>query len=140
MADDLRDYLMQRQMAAMGQKAPDPYHDYAGEQFKRENGTTKGKGFLGAFPLTNTPDPGLTSEYSVADSATGPDYPTLVPGLDASELSRLLMAIEFKGKVPNSVIAKARQHAAMRQAQGKDVFAQEGEQQTDTLPMFRRIK
>jgi hypothetical protein len=127
-------------MAAMGEQAPDPYHDYAQEQFQRENGTTKGKGFLGVFPLPNAADPGVASEYSTGDSKF-PDYPTLVPTLNASELNRLLNHIELnQGKVPQSVYGKARAFADKRDFNGQPLFAQEGEQRTDILPMFRRIK
>lgn len=137
---DLHQLLLQRTLAAAGEKAPDPYHDYAGEQFKRENGTTKGKGFLGVFPLVNAADPGLASEYSTGDDKYA-DYPTLVPTLDASELNRLLNHIELgQGKVPKSVYTKAKDFANHRDFNNKPLFAQEGEQRTDLLPLFRRIK
>lgn len=124
----------------MGEKTPDPYHDYANEQFKRADGTTKGKGWLGVFPITHTPDPGVTSEFSIADSREGPDYPSIVPNLNASELNRLLNTIEFGGAVPSDIHDKALLHSVMRESQGRNVFAQPGEQRTDLLPMFRRIK
>lgn len=138
---DLHQLLLQRRMDAMHEQAPDPYHDYTREQFQREDGTTKGRGFLGVFPLPNAYDPGVASEYSVRDRKFPQDHPTLVPGLNAPELNKLLNHIEFgQGKVPGSVYDKARAFAEQRQAAGQDLFAQEGEQQNDLLPMFRRIK
>lgn len=137
---DLRVVLQGLRNAAMGQQAPDPYHDYAGEQFQRASGTTKGKGFLGEFPITHTEDPGVTSEYSIGDDRAGLDYPTLIPTLNASELNRTLNAVEQHTPLPKSVEEKAWQHAQMRRAQGKNVFAQEGEQNYDIMPYFRRIK
>lgn len=124
----------------MGEKAPDPYHDYANEQFQRASGTTKGKGFLGVFPITHVEDPGVASEYSIGDDRAGLDYPTLVPRLTGAELNKTLNAIEQHSALPRSVEDKALQHAMMRRAQGKSVFAQEGEQQTDINPTFLRIK
>lgn len=136
---DLNQYLLNRRQGSMGEKAPDPYHDYAGEQFQREDGTTKGKGFLGVFPI-NGPDPGVMSEYSIADSENGPDYPSLVPTLNEAELNQVL-----NQHVSPTVHNKARAFAALRQHQNKSVFAQAGEQQDgvslpDAFPMFRRIR
>lgn len=138
---DLHQELLKRTLAAMGEKAPDPFHDYTRQEFKREDGSTKGRGFLGALPLPNAFDPGVASEFSTADSATGPDYPTLVPTLTAAELNKLLNHIESGvGKVPGSVYDKARAFKAQRERAGKPLFAQEGEQNYDVLPTFQRIK
>lgn len=109
----------------------------------RPDGSRKGLGFLGVL---ERPDRGVMSEFSVADSENpalhGPkgeylDYPSLVPTLTQGEVSYLLNMREGD-TIPQSIYQKAEAFALQRKAQGKPVFAQEGEQSYSTLPMFRR--
>lgn len=129
---------MQRTMAAMGETAPDLHQLDPDEWAKRPDGTQKGRGFLGLL----APQPGtVMSELSVAsDDVKNPDgsyadYPTLIPGLTASELQHVL-----DGNIPPSVYKKAEAHALKRRGQGKPLFAEPWEENATEHPEFRRLK
>lgn len=130
---DLHQVMLQRRLHAMHELAPNPYTRMAhpATPYTREDGSQKGNGFLGVLPS----DGSVMSEYSIADSPLiKGDYPSIVPTLNASELNQIL-----NKHVPASAGDKALQFALARQKAGQPVFAQDGEQHTDILPMFQRI-
>lgn len=101
------------------------------EEFgNRPDGSPKGKGFLGVL---QRPDGGVMTEYSVGVNIGGKevDIPTLVPTLTKGEVQTLL-SIKDNEKIPDGIMKKAVAYAKQRTAQGKPVFAQEGEQ-TDLI-------
>lgn len=130
---DLHQLLLQRRMAAMGQSLPRPA-DIGNAGALREDGSQKGHGFLGDFPVTG----GSMSEYSIADPSSGikGDYPSIVPTLNAPELNQIL---NDPHHVPESAADKALAFALSRQKAGQSVFAQDGEQRQDVMPYFRRV-
>lgn len=100
----------------------------------RPDGSMKGLGFLGVFPM---PDGGVASENSIADSehlkdANGKylDYPIFVPTLTRDEVKAALAFTASNGKIPlpDSVYDKAEAFALYRQSKGLPLFAQLGEQ------------
>ena len=100
----------------------------------RPDGSKKGLGFLGVLRVPGTDD--VASEYSIADSeklkdAKGNylDYPALVPTLTKTEVQQVLDAAKHHRPVPAPVAAKAEAFALQRRAEGKPLFAQDGEQQ-----------
>lgn len=109
----------------------------------RPDGTAKGDGFLGVL---QRPDGSVMSEYSIADSENpklrGPngeylDYPSLVPTLTKAEVQTLL-SMKDGDTMPPSIKQKAEAYALQRLAQGKPLFAQPGEQNTNLFPDLRR--
>lgn len=107
----------------------------------RPDGTTKGDGFLGVL---KRPDGGVMSEYSIADSeklkdAQGHylDYPSLVPTLTPSEVQTLLKS-KPGDAVPQSIKDKAEAYALQRVKQGKSVFAEPGEANTQIFAQIPR--
>jgi hypothetical protein len=97
----------------------------------RPDGSSKGMGFLGVF---KTPSGQDVSEYSVGVNIGGKemDVPSLVPTLTSDEVQATLKAANDQKPPPQSVIEKAAAYAKQRIAQGKPVFAQDGEQQLRT--------
>lgn len=96
----------------------------------RPDGTKKGKGFLGPLPAAG----GKTStEISIGVNFDGKEteIPTLVPTLDKKQIAHLLEG----GKPTPGIIKKAVEHARMRMASGKPVFATDEESGTD-MPTF----
>lgn len=83
----------------------------------REDGTQKGKGFLGEL---KTPDGKVMTEYSVGVELNGKEVsmPTLVPTLTKTEVDYLVKG----GKPTEAIIDKAVKHAKKRIAEGKSPF------------------
>lgn len=95
----------------------------------RPDGSKKGSGFLGVLKSANG---NAMTEYSIGVKIKGKeiDIPTLVPTLNRSEVTTLLNLKDGE-KIPESIVQKAVDHAKMRIADGKSVFAgtDEGPQQ-----------
>jgi len=95
---------------------------------KRPDGSTKGFGYLGVLAR---PDGGVSSEISVGVNLGGQDVdiPTMVPGLDKSEVHWLLTTPtdQIANKLPGSILRKAVEHAKMRLRTGKSPFKQDDE-------------
>lgn len=87
---------------------------YGGAGFKRN-------GFLGPIPV----DGGYATEYSFGTEIGGKEteIPSFVPTLDQSELQQLVHAVNTQGPLPDTVVDKAVQHAAIRMATGQSPFA-----------------
>ncbi len=85
---------------------------------KRQDGTSKGRGFLGEL---KRPDGGVSTEITVGVNIDGKEteIPTLVPTLTTPEINSLL-----RGNRPSdAIVQKAVEHAKLRMSQGKSVFA-----------------
>ena len=96
------------------------------EQFgNRPDGSKKGTGFLGVLKGA---DGSAMTEYSVGVQIDGKqmDVPTLVPTLTRAEVKTVLNLKDGE-KLPEAIIQKAVDHAKDRIAQGKSVFAEDGE-------------
>lgn len=95
----------------------------------RQDGTTKGSGFLGEL---KRPDGSISTELSVGVSIDGKEteIPSLVPTLDKSEIDYLLAG----NKPTPAILDKAVAHAKERITQGKSPFAQEKETQGSPAP------
>jgi hypothetical protein len=98
-----------------------PRHGGAG--FKRN-------GFLGQIQVPGTND--YATEYSIGDERG--EMPTMVPTLDSPELRQLLQSIGTGGAIPQPIIDKATQHAAIRRATGLSPFAGDNESPVPTRP------
>jgi hypothetical protein len=87
----------------------------------RPDGSKKAQGYYGVL---QRPDGDVSTEISIGVDIDGKemDIPTLVPGLDKSEVDHLL---NMKGdeRIPESIIRKAVGHARKRISEGRDVFA-----------------
>jgi hypothetical protein len=114
---------------------------------RRADGTEKGNGFLG---ILKRPDGRVSSEISIGIPrpngrgavppwGEGMEIPTLVPTLDASEISYLLN-MKDSDKIRASIVQKAVDFAYQRIAEGKPVFAQPGEQYYHIHPQFKRLE
>ena len=92
----------------------------------RNDGTTKGTGFLGVLKSSDGRD---VTEYAInsEDVVVGGkniEFPTIVPTLTAEEKELMLNDIIPNNKrIPNSIYDKAVAHAKDRLAKGKSVFA-----------------
>lgn len=136
MPSHFRDALMQQ----LGTPQPMPSHSQldASQWDKRVNGSQKGNGFLGALVR---PDGGVSSEISMStDDFGGQEFPTVVPTLAPEEVRFLLNMNVGRDKVPSSIISKAVAFARQRQAQGKPLFAQPGEENYAVHPEFKRLQ
>lgn len=93
----------------------------------RADGTMKGEGFLGALPRLDDPSM-ISSELSATVRLNGKEtlIPLMVPTLNRKELETLLSTQGVKN-VPESVWAKAIDHAKSRLKAGKSIFAEPGE-------------
>lgn len=91
----------------------------------------KGEGFLGVL---DRPDGGVSTELSIGVNFDGKEreIPTLVPTLTNQEVQHLIGG----GKPTEGIIAKAVTHARERISEGKNPFAQKGEQnkRSPTMP------
>jgi hypothetical protein len=94
----------------------------------REDGTKKGKGWLG---LLRRPDGDVSSELSVGVEIDGKerDIPLLVPTLTRAEIEQILSSDE----TPRGALDKAIAFARQRIANGQDPFASPAES-----PQYRR--
>lgn len=100
----------------------------------RQDGTPKGKGFLGEL---KRPDGGVMTEYTVGVEINGKemDIPTLVPTLTKDEVDTLLN-IKVGEQPPDAIVQKAVDYAKQRLSDGKGVFADNnpGQAQAASLP------
>lgn len=110
----------------------------AAPEMLRLDGTPKGRnGFLGQ--ITNNISGEVMTELTIGGDPNHPDeplIPLLVPTLTADEVQFLQdMDLSDEGaEIPESIIAKAREHAQMRTEQGLSVFADEPEPEGGVLP------
>jgi hypothetical protein len=79
----------------------------------------KGQGFYGEVNRPN--GTGYSTEIGIGTDAYG-EIPTMVPGLTEQEMS-FLLNMKDTDKIPESIISKAKSHAAWRRLQGQDPFA-----------------
>lgn len=89
----------------------------------RNDGTTKGAGWLGELKL---PNGGVATEYSIGVNIDGKEreIPTLVPNLTQQEIDLMVNDIIPNNKdVPESIVKKAVAHAKSQLQKGEDVFA-----------------
>lgn len=111
----------------------------------RQDGTQKGRGFLGPIDL---PDGGVATEYTTQSDAVTVngqriDFPTLVPTLTPQEIEIMRSDIIPNQKpIPEPIMKKAIQHANSRLANGLSVFADQaapapavGSQQLSSLKL-----
>lgn len=92
------------------------------------NAGFKRNGFLGPVPVKD----GYATEYSIGDDQG--EMPTMVSTLDRPELQQLIDAINTGGELPQPVVDKAEQHAAIRRATGLSPFAGDNESPVPTRP------
>lgn len=87
----------------------------------RNDGTPKGRGFLGELKDS---DGNVMTEYSVGVEFDGEEVeiPTITPMLDKNEIKQLQHLREGE-RVPASIIHKAVRHAQMRKENGLPYFA-----------------
>ena len=100
--------------------------DYNPDEFgTRPDGSKKGTGYLGVLKAA---DGSAMTEYSVGVKIDGKqmDIPTLVPTLTRSEV-KTLTNMKEGDKIPEPIIQKAVDHAKQRLAEGKSVFAEDGD-------------
>lgn len=100
--------------------------DYDETKFgNRPDGSKKGTGFLGVLKGA---DGSAMTEYSVGVKIDGKemDVPTLVPTLTRAEVKTVLNLKEGE-RLPDAIVQKAVDHAKQRIADGKSVFAEDGE-------------
>ena len=93
---------------------------------KRNDGTKKGKGWLGVVDLGSG---NVATEYSTQSDAVKVngqrvDFPTLVPTLTPEEIETMKKVISSKGKIPEPIMQKAIEHARKQLAANKSVFAE----------------
>jgi hypothetical protein len=93
------------------------------EYGKRLDGTSKGRGFLGEL---KRPDGKVSTELSIGVEMDGEEnlIPSLVPGLDDSEVKHLLGG----GKTTPEILRKAVDHARRRKQVGLSPFHGEEEE------------
>lgn len=98
---------------------------------KRQDGSEKGSGFLGAMKRG---DGGISTEISIGANIKGKetDVPLMVPTLTSKELKYLLdTPVKSKGfmkNMPEAIIQKAVDHANMRINMGKSPFKMQDEE------------
>lgn len=105
-----------------------------GYGLRNDGKTYKGTGWLGELKL---PNGGVATEYSVGVNIGGKemDIPTLVPTLTKAEQDKMVNDIIPGNKpVPDEILRKAVEHAKKQIAEGKSVFANNG----DTLDKTRQ--
>ena len=94
----------------------------------REDGTRKGRGFLGEL---KRPDGDVSTELSIGVDMGGGkevEIPTLVPTLTSQERDFLLaLPPGDASKIPDSIVAKAKAFAQSRISAGKSPFADDSE-------------
>lgn len=111
----------------------------------RPDGTQKGKGFLGILSGIDAQGNAFEStEFSTQSNAVKVngkriDFPSFVPTLTRAEIDLMINdIIPNRKNIPASIMLKAIKHAKNRLSEGKNVFAQEGEQvapgSTQVLP------
>jgi hypothetical protein len=122
--DDLWDAKYNEEAGQSWQK----YEDRRNIDKIREDGTQKGKGFLGELA---TPSGKKATEISIGVRIDGKEtlIPTLVPTLTQEEIDYLVQG----GKVTKPIVQKAVAHARQRMAEGKSPFAGPGEQVNESI-------
>jgi hypothetical protein len=93
---------------------------------KRNDGTSKGTGWLGVIDLGNG---NVATEYtsqsqSVLVDGKQIDFPTLVPTLTKKEIEEMKKIMAAGKDAPGPVMQKAVDHALKQLAEGKSVFMQ----------------
>ena len=85
----------------------------------REDGTPKGKGWLGVMKMRDGTNRDMT-EYSIGVNIGGKEtlIPSVVPTLSPEEVNHLLSG----GKVTDSIMGKAIDHAKVRLMMGLNPF------------------
>lgn len=91
----------------------------------RLDGSPKGRGFLGEL---KRPDGDISTEVSVGVNIDGKEMeiPLLVPSLSRAEIDQVL-SLPPGRQPPEAIVRKAAEFAKQRIAQGKNVFADNGE-------------
>jgi hypothetical protein len=91
---------------------------------KRANGTKKGLGYFGE--IRSKDGKSISTEIGANEEVDGRDlhYPLINPNLSREEIDYLVNG----GKPTDAIYDKALEHALMRLKQGKNPFAEEGEQ------------
>lgn len=114
--------LTQRMPESIGMYRGRPDYGY-GNRWGSED--PKQQGYFGEV---SRPDGHISGEISIGTDLG--EVPTMVPGLTADELEWLLQsdpsapkAFKSAGKMPESIVQKAYDHAAMRRLNGLDPFA-----------------
>ena len=99
----------------------DIMQQFENEYGLRPDGSEKGRGYLNEL---KRPDGGVMTEYSIGLPVEGVemDVPTLVPTLNIEEIKTLLNLPE-RGRIPESIVKKAAEHAEKRVKSGKSVWA-----------------
>jgi len=92
---------------------------------KRNDGTKKGKGWLGVIDLGGG---NVATEYSTQSDAVKVngqrvDFPTLVPTLTPEEIETMKKVISNKSEIPESIMQKAIEHARKQISANKPIFA-----------------
>jgi len=99
-----------------------PTADYG----KRNDGTKKGKGWLGVIDLGggNVATEYTTQSDAVKVNGQRVDFPTLVPTLTPAEIEAMKKVISSKGEIPEPIMQKAIEHARKQIAANKSVFVE----------------
>jgi hypothetical protein len=99
----------------------DIMQQFESEYGLRPDGSEKGRGYLNEL---KRPDGAVMTEYSIGLPVDGVemDVPTLVPSLNIEEIKTLLNLPE-RGRIPESIVKKASEHAEKRVKSGKSVWA-----------------
>lgn len=99
----------------------DIMQQFESEYGLRPDGSEKGRGYLNEL---KRPDGEVMTEYSIGLPVEGVemDVPTLVPSLNIEEIKTLLNLPE-RGRIPESIVKKAAEHAEKRVKSGKSVWA-----------------
>jgi len=121
--------VVDREFAAF--TAPKTPVSNSGSYGNRASGSPKGMGYFGEL---KRPDGQISTELSIGVEFDGKEQeiPSLVPTLTKPEIDHLLRG----GEPTEAILEKAVTHARNRLAQGKDPFAQPGEQSKPTTPKF----
>lgn len=116
-------------IAAEKQRLQQPFEPGREPQMRR-----KGPGFWGTL---QRPDGQTSTELSIGVEFDGKEteIPSLVPTLTRAEVDHMLAG----NKPTLEIVRKAVEHAKKRMAEGKDVFAQEGEQAGQTPGVIQQI-
>jgi hypothetical protein len=98
---------------------------------KRQDGTAKGKGYLGTLAV---PGGKVATEYSISSDRVknkqgqSVDFPSIVPTLSKQERKAMTQQIiPSKARIPEPIVKKAVAHANTRIAQNKSPFKQPSE-------------
>ena len=106
----------------LGMEGTEPDYGYG----TRPDGTPKGRGFYGEL---QRPDGDVSTEISIGLDFGGgeTEIPLLVPTLTADERNWLLTNEPEPGRIPQTIIDKAAEHAISRMQKGQGPFATDQE-------------